>query len=262
MILLAVMVGVNSCEAVKASNEMPNLAVLAELAEELAPLKDEMSTDLLDQSASITGSENPQIKEAKVESAVTTTQIADISSIAARNQNPQSTTSQSTTPSRSQTSADSTPAPAPAPAPTPAPAPAPAPTPTPTPTPTEPSTNNKASAIIHTAKQYIGVKYVWGGTSPEGFDCSGLVKYVFANNGVTLPRVSRDQYNVGNTVSFDHLQPADLVFFSLGNDGAVDHVGIYVGEGQFLHASSSKGVMISLFSTYWTSNYMGAKRVL
>jgi len=136
---------------------------------------------------------------------------------------------------------------------------------TPTSTPTPPKTTSqsgKASAIIATAKQYIGVKYVYGGTTPAGFDCSGFVKYVFAKNSISLPRVSRDQYKVGTAVSFSNLQPGDLVFFSLAKNGVVDHDGIYVGNGQFINAASSKGVTIYALGTYWKSAYVGAKRVI
>jgi len=121
---------------------------------------------------------------------------------------------------------------------------------------------SKASAIIATSKQYIGVKYVFGGTTPSGFDCSGFTKYVFAKNGVTLPRVSRDQYKKGTSVSLSNLKPGDLVFFSFAKNGVVDHVGIYVGNEQFINASSSKGVTIYTLGTYWKSVYVGAKRVL
>lgn len=124
------------------------------------------------------------------------------------------------------------------------------------------SSSSKASAIIATAKNYIGVKYVWGGTTPSGFDCSGYTSYVFAQHGITLPRVSRDQYKVGTPVSYNNLHPGDLVFFSLDEDKVIDHVGIYIGNGQFINASSSKGVTIYTMGSYWKSHYIGAKRVL
>jgi peptidoglycan DL-endopeptidase CwlO len=124
------------------------------------------------------------------------------------------------------------------------------------------STTSKATAIINTAKSYIGVKYLWGGTTPSGFDCSGYTQYVFAKNGISLPRISRDQYNVGTSVSYQNLKPGDLVFFSLDGDKAIDHVGIFIGNGQFINASSSKGVAIYSMGSYWNSKYIGAKRVL
>jgi len=130
---------------------------------------------------------------------------------------------------------------------------------TPPPSSTQPS---KAGAIIATAKQYIGVNYVFGGTTPSGFDCSGFTQYVFAKNGIHLPRVSRDQYQLGTSVSFNNLQAGDLVFFSFAKNGVVDHEGIYVGNGQFINASSSKGVTIYELGTYWKSVYVGARHVL
>lgn len=121
---------------------------------------------------------------------------------------------------------------------------------------------NKVDSIIATAKQYIGVQYLWGGTSPQtGFDCSGYVQYVFAQNGISLPRVSRDQYTVGTQVAFEDLQPGDLVFFSFTGDGVVGHDGIYLGDGQFINASSSKGVTVYVIGPYWKSVYVGARRV-
>lgn len=133
-----------------------------------------------------------------------------------------------------------------------------------TPTKSVSSSNNssKASAIVNTAKKYIGVNYVWGGTTPSGFDCSGYTQYVFAQQGISLPRVSRDQFARGTAVSFENLRAGDLVFFSLDGDKAIDHVGIFIGDGQFINASSSKGVTIYPMGSYWKSHYIGAKRVL
>ncbi|ADY54862.1 NLP/P60 protein [Syntrophobotulus glycolicus DSM 8271] len=121
----------------------------------------------------------------------------------------------------------------------------------------------EANDIVSTAQKYYGYPYQWGGTSPTtGFDCSGFTKYVFAQNGITLPRISRDQYTVGTSVSFSNLLPGDLVFFSCSKSGIVDHVGIYIGNNQFINASSSKGVTAYTFGTYWKSVYLGAKRVV
>lgn len=119
-----------------------------------------------------------------------------------------------------------------------------------------------AQAIIATAKQYIGVPYVWGGSSPSGFDCSGFTQYVFAAHGITLPRTSTQQYSTGTWVSKGSLQPGDLVFYNTSGSG-VSHLGIYIGNGQFIHASTSKGVIISEMSnSYWSARYYGARRVL
>lgn len=119
-----------------------------------------------------------------------------------------------------------------------------------------------ASQIIATAKKYIGVPYLWGGTTPNGFDCSGYVQYVFNIHGIKLPRTSSQQYAAGYAVSKSNLQPGDLVFFNTSGSG-VSHLGIYLGNGQFIHASTSKGVIIADMSiSYWSSRYIGARRVL
>lgn len=119
-----------------------------------------------------------------------------------------------------------------------------------------------ARRIISGAMQYIGVPYVFGGTTPYGFDCSGYVKYVFAQAGISLPRTADAQYEVGTPVSTYELIPGDMVFFTTYTYGA-SHVGIYLGDGNFIHASSSSGVMISsLNSSYWSSRYIGSRRIL
>ena len=116
--------------------------------------------------------------------------------------------------------------------------------------------------VIQTSMEYIGVPYVFGGTSPSGFDCSGYVRYVFANAGVSLPRTADAQYEVGYPVSTNELAAGDLVFFSTYEYGP-SHVGIYLGDGEFINASSSRGVAIdSLNSSYWGSCYIGARRVM
>jgi len=119
-----------------------------------------------------------------------------------------------------------------------------------------------ASQIIATAKKYIGVPYVWGGSTPSGFDCSGFVQYVFSRHGISLPRTSKEQYGIGTSVSKSDLKAGDLVFFNTEGSG-VSHLGIYIGNNQFIHASTSKGVIISsLSNTYWAPRYYGAKRIL
>jgi cell wall-associated NlpC family hydrolase len=113
------------------------------------------------------------------------------------------------------------------------------------------------SSVVAIAEQYLGVPYRWGGASPSGFDCSGLVMYVFAQVGVSLPHSSYSQYGMGSPVSRDQLQPGDLVFF----DG-LGHVGIYVGGGQFIHAPHTGDVVrISSLSGWYSSSYVGARRI-
>ena len=120
-----------------------------------------------------------------------------------------------------------------------------------------------ASKIVSTAKKYIGVPYLWGGTTPKGFDCSGFVQYVFNENGISVPRTSSSQYyELTRKVSKSNLQPGDLVFFNTSGKG-VSHVGIYIGDGKFIHSASSKGIVIAeLFGAYWSNLYLGARRVL
>ena len=123
----------------------------------------------------------------------------------------------------------------------------------------------KVRSLLESAVALIGTPYRWGGTSTEGFDCSGLVSYVFRNAvGIELPRVSREMAADSEAKlisSTNELRQGDLVFF--GHRGRVDHVGIYVGEGRFLHSpSTGKDVRVdTLLSGYWSNKFMQARRV-
>lgn len=121
-----------------------------------------------------------------------------------------------------------------------------------------------SSSIVSTAKNYLGVPYVWGGTSPYGFDCSGFVQYVYKQHGYTLNRTANAQTANGISVSRDSLRPGDLVFFEKTyNTYGASHVGIYIGDGQFIHASSVRGVTISsLYESYYNSKYYCARRIV
>ncbi|QJW48012.1 glycoside hydrolase [bacterium BFN5] len=116
--------------------------------------------------------------------------------------------------------------------------------------------------LTQTSFRYIGVPYMFGGTTPNGFDCSGFVQFVFGNNGISLPRTADQQFEMGQPVSYSRLQPGDLVFFSTYAPGP-SHSGIYLGDGKFISATSSRGVAVDLMeSRYWGSRYLGARRVL
>ena len=118
--------------------------------------------------------------------------------------------------------------------------------------------------IVATAKQYLGVPYVYGGASPKGFDCSGLVYYVYGQYGYKLQRGAGSQYRTdGTPVDKSDLQPGDLVFFS-DNVDPIGHVGMYIGDGQFIHASTGKGQVIitDLDSYYYAEHYTGARRII
>ena len=118
--------------------------------------------------------------------------------------------------------------------------------------------------IVALARKYLGVKYVWGGSTPDGFDCSGLVQYVFGKNGISVPRVTYNQINVGSSVQPNKLRPGDLVFFDTDRKKAgPDHVGIYIGGGKFIHAPRpGQGVKISSLSeSFYMDRWMGGRRI-
>ena len=117
--------------------------------------------------------------------------------------------------------------------------------------------------IVATAKQYMGAPYVYGGMSPSGFDCSGFVNYVYKLCGYSMSRVASSIYNNNGTyVEKANLQIGDLVFFA-SNSSSIGHVGIYIGNGQFIHSSSGAGCVVisDLSSSYYLKNYVGAKRI-
>jgi cell wall-associated NlpC family hydrolase len=116
-------------------------------------------------------------------------------------------------------------------------------------------------ALTSTALALRGAPYRYGGASPEGFDCSGFVQYVFGQHGVSLPRETREQFRTGRTIKPDKLEPGDLVFFTTVAPGA-SHVGIMIGGDQFVHAPSERGVVRveRLSASYWSRRYVGARR--
>jgi cell wall-associated NlpC family hydrolase len=128
-------------------------------------------------------------------------------------------------------------------------------------TPTLPAPSTRGAQALGVARQYLGTPYRWGGESPAtGFDCSGLMQYAFKQLGVSIPRVSQDQYRSGQQVPREALQPGDLVFFSKAGD--VHHVGMYVGDGKFLHAPRTGDVVkiSSLSEPHYAAEYCGARR--
>ena len=118
-----------------------------------------------------------------------------------------------------------------------------------------------AKQLLGIANQYKGVPYVFGGSTPSGFDCSGFTRYVYSAVGISLPRCADEQYSVSSDVSMSNLQPGDLVFFSTYEPG-ISHVGIYIGDSQFINASNDGVSVADLNSRYWASRYVGAKRVI
>ena len=115
-----------------------------------------------------------------------------------------------------------------------------------------------AEAAVHIAERYLGVRYVYGGESPSGFDCSGLVQYAYAKAGIEIPRTTYSQYGIGEPVSRSELQPGDLLFFD-----HVGHVGMYVGGGRFIHAPHTGTVVqFGTLSGWYLQNFVGARRVV
>lgn len=119
------------------------------------------------------------------------------------------------------------------------------------------------NTIVANAKALLGTPYVWGGSSPAGFDCSGFTQYVYGKSGIQLPRTTELQVLQGTEISYSKLQPGDLIFLKDTYRAGVSHVGIYIGDRKMIHASSSKGVTISdLTNSYYQKHYHSARRVL
>jgi peptidoglycan DL-endopeptidase LytE len=117
-----------------------------------------------------------------------------------------------------------------------------------------------STELVKEAKKHLDVPYVWGGSTPKGFDCSGFLNYVFnKSSNITLPRTVSEIYKKGTNVSAP--QVGDVVFFETYKSGA-SHAGIYIGNDRFIHSSSSKGVSISsMDNSYWSQRYLGAKSI-
>jgi len=120
-------------------------------------------------------------------------------------------------------------------------------------------------SLVSTAESYIGIPYLWGGTSAEtGFDCSGLTQAVYRLNGMSIPRSSKDQFAKGTPVSRSWLRGGDLLFFATGSGNSISHVAIYVGDGIFIHAPRT-GQLIrrdNLDSQIWSRQFKGARGYL
>lgn len=127
------------------------------------------------------------------------------------------------------------------------------------------SDSSAGSKVVEYAKKFLGVKYVYGGTSPKGFDCSGFTQYVLSNSGVDLERVAANQATQGTSVKRANLKAGDLVFFDTdGGHNYICHVGIYIGEGNFIHCSSGRSThrvtVSNLSEGFYSDSYMTARR--
>ena len=119
--------------------------------------------------------------------------------------------------------------------------------------------------LIEDAKYFNGGKYVWGGTTPKGFDCSGYVQYLFKKHNVNLPRTAWSQSKLGQKIVLSNLKTGDLLFFNTDKKRGipVSHVGIYMGNGKFIHAASrKKGIIISPLAGYYQDRFVVAKRII
>jgi cell wall-associated NlpC family hydrolase len=119
-----------------------------------------------------------------------------------------------------------------------------------------------AARVVEIALHAIGTPYRWGGTDANGFDCSGLIRFAYAAVGITLPRTSADQLRSGAPVdpAPGHLRAGDVLGFAGGPDGKADHVGLHIGDDEFIHSSSSGVRISSLRNTYWRNTLVSARR--
>ena len=121
--------------------------------------------------------------------------------------------------------------------------------------------SSRMSSMIRYAESYMGTPYVWGGTTPEGFDCSGFTQHVYDHLVIRLARTSQEQYMEGMPVAESDLKPGDLVFFSTYTYGA-SHVGIYIGNGRMIDSEASGVNIDNMTNSYWSQRYLGARRVV
>jgi cell wall-associated NlpC family hydrolase len=126
-----------------------------------------------------------------------------------------------------------------------------------------------SASVVETALAVMGAPYQWGGTDANGFDCSGLIQYAYGQHGIVLPRISRDQARMGTAVDrrVAALRPGDVLAFSGDGTSGVTHVGLFVGDGQFLHSASGGVTLSSLMasdgdSRWWQQHWVAARRIV
>jgi cell wall-associated NlpC family hydrolase len=129
--------------------------------------------------------------------------------------------------------------------------------------PAAPAGGSKGEQMVAEVKKYLGTKYVYGGASPSGFDCSGLLLYVAKKFGIDLPHKASEQAKLGTAVDKANLQPGDMVFFKTDGSGGVSHAGMYIGDGKMIHAPKTGDVVkvSSINDSYYTKAWAGARRM-